>query len=99
MYALHERVPTPAHLSSSFFLSFRRVAECTGASLSCNVPGNSHPDAMKRTIEAEMEEFRTLQLEEKKVFLANLEGMERSLKEKEKDSAEVCGAHGGKQSR
>lgn len=36
-----------------------------------------------------MEEFRTLQLEEKKVFLANLEGMERTLKDKEKDAEEV----------
>lgn len=47
---------------------------------------------MKRVIEAEMEEFRTLQLDEKKVFLANLEGMERKLKEKEKDVEEVCAA-------
>lgn len=50
---------------------------------------------MKRAIEADMEEFRTLQLEEKKVFLANLEGMERTLKEKEKDAGEVCAVCGG----
>lgn len=36
-----------------------------------------------------MEEFRTLQLEEKKVFLANLEGVERTLKEKEREADEV----------
>ena len=38
---------------------------------------------------AEMDELRTLQLEEKKVFLTNLEGMERALKDKERETDEV----------
>ena len=36
-----------------------------------------------------MDELRTLQLEEKKVFLTNLEGMERALKDKERETDEV----------
>lgn len=39
----------------------------------------------------EMEEFRALQSEEKKVFLVNLESMERSLKDKDRELAEVSG--------
>ena len=38
---------------------------------------------------AEMDELRSLQLQEKKVFLTNLEGMERALKEKERETDEV----------
>lgn len=38
---------------------------------------------------AEMENFRALQAEEKKVFLANLEAMERSLADKERQVEEV----------
>lgn len=48
----------------------------------------------KMAMDAEMEEFRALQLDEKKVFLANLEGMERKLQEKEKDAEEVCAVRG-----
>lgn len=44
---------------------------------------------MKREMEAEIEEFRVLQLEEKKVFLDNLEAAEQKLKEKERDADEV----------
>eukprot|EP00904_Undaria_pinnatifida_P004292 jgi/Undpi1/13864/HiC_scaffold_9.g03515.m1 len=45
-----------------------------------------------KTMAAEMDELRTLQLEEKKVFLTNLEGMERALKDKERETDEARSA-------
>ncbi|CAN0171306.1 unnamed protein product, partial [Scytosiphon promiscuus] len=46
-------------------------------------------------MEAEMEQFRELQLQEKKVFLANLAGVERALKEKEREIEEARTALSG----
>lgn len=43
----------------------------------------------QKTMQAEMDELRALQLQEKKVFLTNLEGMERALKEKGRETDEV----------
>lgn len=40
-------------------------------------------------MEREMEEFRALQAEEKKVFLANLSDVEKKLKEKDRQADEV----------
>lgn len=40
-------------------------------------------------MEREMEEFRALQAEEKKVFLTNLSDVEKKLKEKERQADEV----------
>lgn len=43
----------------------------------------------KTEMEEEMQQFRELQLQEKKVFLANLAGVEKALKEKEREIEEV----------
>lgn len=40
-----------------------------------------------------MEQLRTLQAEEKKVFLANLEATEKTAKEKEREADEVSHAY------
>lgn len=43
----------------------------------------------KNLMSTEMENFQGLQAEEKKVFLANLESMEQSIKDKEREAEEV----------
>lgn len=42
----------------------------------------------------EMQEFREMQADQKTVFLSNLEGMERSLKEKDQEISEVSKRYG-----